>query len=413
MANLLNFLAPFGALLSGALAQTGVETNLTTYMYPDSNITAASVYSVDGSKVAPKGADILTVGVIGDYGWAGWEPSPDDFCLKVLPYLESLGVHPPNEVRNDCDPGDKQYITNATQMQMDTSAYVGQICAMKNCSAFISVGDNFYDSGVDFTTAGILRFEEAWVTMYQQGIFDYAPWYQCLGNHDIVPGQPGVDFQTKVAPLYDDRWYFGTKGLPYYTYDLTGSDWSATFVVVDSDCFLSSYQKNTSVYYNSYTQACHSTRQEQLDFLSSTFANSTAEWKFLQLHHPYRSAATNETDLEPLIDIVVAHKATVMNGHDHCMGHFYSNDTNFILSGAAGYPQAGDCNNGTAPGPYAKFLGANSLTAANGFVTMDISKNVINVEYYLRDMTLDGGDLYSVVYDLDPSYNFQITQHSC
>ena len=32
--------------------------------------------------------------------------------------------------------------------------------------------------------------------------------YQCLGNHDIVPGQPGVDFQTKVAPIYDDRWYF-------------------------------------------------------------------------------------------------------------------------------------------------------------------------------------------------------------
>jgi len=53
------------------------------------------------------------------------------------------------------------------------------------------------------------------------------------------------------------------------------------------------------------------------------------------------------------------------------------------------------------------------VLAANGFVTMDISKNVINVEYYLRDMTFDGGDLYSVVYDLDPSYNFQITQHSC
>jgi hypothetical protein len=32
--------------------------------------------------------------------------------------------------------------------------------------------------------------------------------YQCLGNHDIVPGQSGVDFQTKVAPLYDDRWFF-------------------------------------------------------------------------------------------------------------------------------------------------------------------------------------------------------------
>lgn len=44
------------------------------------------------------------------------------------------------------------------------------------------------------------------------------------------------------------------------------------------------------------------------------------------------------------------------------MGHFYGNDTNFVLSGGAGYPQAGDCNNGTAPGPYAKFLGANSMS---------------------------------------------------
>jgi hypothetical protein len=72
----------------------------------------------------------------------------------------------------------------------------------------ISVGDNFYDSGVDFTTGGILRFQEAWVDMYSQGVFNDVPWYQCLGNHDIVKGQSGVDFQTKVAPLYDDRWYF-------------------------------------------------------------------------------------------------------------------------------------------------------------------------------------------------------------
>ena len=50
--------------------------------------------------------------------------------------------------------------------------------------------------------------------------------------------------------------------------------------------------------------------------------------------------------------------------------------------------------------------------AANGFVTMDISKSVVNVEYYLRDMSFDGGDLYSVHFDLNPSYAFQITTHS-
>ncbi|KIM96351.1 hypothetical protein OIDMADRAFT_33011 [Oidiodendron maius Zn] len=365
---------------------------------------------VGTSLTAPKGAKVLTVGVIGDYGWTGWAPSPDNFCFEIMPQLEAAGITVPNEVINDCDPGDKQYITNATALQMDTSSYVGQVCALKNCSAFLSVGDNFYDSGVDFTTSGILRFQAAWVDMYSQGKFKKAPWYQCLGNHDIVPGQSGVDFQTKVAPLYDNRWYFGTQGLPYYTYDLEGQDWSATFVVVDSDCFLSSYQKNTSVYKNAYTTGCHENTQVQVDFLTDAFANSKATWKFLQLHHPYMSAATNETDLAPLISVVERHHGIVLNGHDHCLGHFVNNDTNFILSGAAGYPQAGDCNNGVPLGPYAKFLGANALTAANGFVTMDISSKEINVEYYARDMKFEGEDLYPVDCDLQPSYSFQITQ---
>lgn len=50
------------------------------------------------------------------------------------------------------------------------------------------------------------------------------------------------------------------------------------------------------------------------------------------------------------------------------------------------------------------------VLAANGFVTMDISKKEINVEYYARDMKFEGQDLYPVECDLQPSYSFQITQ---
>lgn len=206
-----------------------------------------------------------------------------------------------------------------------------------------------------------------------------------------------------------------------------------TFTCADTDVIvLTVMGQNTSVYRNAYTSACYNNTQVQTDFLANTFANSNATWKFLQMHHPYRSAATNETDLEPLISIVENYDGIVMNGHDHCLGHFFSNNTNFILSGAAGYPQAGDCNNGTAPGPYAKYLAANDLSgkcsgpdlipvihadngaplAANGFVTMDISKDMINVEYYARDMEFDNGDLYPVACDLKPSYSFQVTQET-
>lgn len=73
------------------------------------------------------------------------------------------------------------------------------------------------------------------------------------------------------------------------------------------------------------------------------------------------SSATNETELAPLIDIVTQHGGIVLNGHDHCLAHYYVNNTNFILSGGAGYPQVGDCNNGVPLGPYAQFLGANEL----------------------------------------------------
>ena len=100
----------------------------------------------------------------------------------------------------------------------------------------------------------------------------------------------------------------------------------------------------------------------QTNFLADTFAKSTATWKFLQLHHPYVSAAENDTDLAPLIEIVENHHGVVLNGHAHCLAHFFYNNTNFVLSGAAGYPQAGDCNNGTAQGPYALYLAANNLT---------------------------------------------------
>ena len=58
----------------------------------------------------------------------------------------------------------------------------------------------------------------------------------------------------------------------------------------------------------------------------------------------------------------------MINGHDHCLGHFFLNNTNFILSGAAGYPQAGDCNNGVAQGPFALWLGANNLTGELIFI---------------------------------------------
>jgi tartrate-resistant acid phosphatase type 5 len=51
--------------------------------------------------------------------------------------------------------------------------------------------------------------------MYGQGIFAGKPWYQTIGNHDVVKGQAGVDFLTKIAPIYDPRWNFVRSSYEY------------------------------------------------------------------------------------------------------------------------------------------------------------------------------------------------------
>ena len=283
---------------------------------------------------------------------------------------------------------------------------------MKDCAAYVSLGDNFYASGVDFSELGIEQWYESWADMYVGEAFDNKTWYQSLGNHDVVAGQAGVDFQTLIAPLMDDRWYFGDQKLPYYTYDLTGSDWTATFVVVDSDCFIEAYQESTSVYNTDYVIACGKKTQDQVEFLRKSFADSDATWKILQIHHPWLSSTENMTELAPLIDIAIENKATVINGHDHCLAHYELDGTNYVLTGAGGYPQAGDCNNGVPLGPYVKFLGANALQAAGGFVTLDINSTTLNFEYYTRDMALNGTDNYVVKDDTVPAYSFAVTQHA-
>jgi hypothetical protein len=60
--------------------------------------------------------------LIQDYGWTGWQPLPLDFCNNALSKLEADGVQIPRQLQNDCDPGDRQAISNATIEESKLSA---------------------------------------------------------------------------------------------------------------------------------------------------------------------------------------------------------------------------------------------------------------------------------------------------
>jgi hypothetical protein len=59
----------------------------------------------------------LTFPFPSDFGWSGWTPLPIYFCDEILPKLIADGIPIPREVQNDCDPGDRTFIGNATVLQ--------------------------------------------------------------------------------------------------------------------------------------------------------------------------------------------------------------------------------------------------------------------------------------------------------
>lgn len=81
------------ALVASAFFGLALSQNLTG----TSKVSVAGVQTHNGSLVAPKGAGILTVGVLGDYGWTGWVPAPDHFCGEVMAKLQAAGITIPNE----------------------------------------------------------------------------------------------------------------------------------------------------------------------------------------------------------------------------------------------------------------------------------------------------------------------------
>jgi hypothetical protein len=66
------------------------------------------------------GADIcfrLLISLFSDFGWTGWEPANEHFCNNVMPVLQAQNLTIPRSVQNDCDAGDRSYLTNATALQ--------------------------------------------------------------------------------------------------------------------------------------------------------------------------------------------------------------------------------------------------------------------------------------------------------
>lgn len=218
-----------------------------------------------------------------------------------------------------------------------------QICEQHGCDFFVSTGDNIYDQPRSATDPQFeTKFELPYRDLPQ-------PWYLSLGNHDV-----GTDPLTG-ADYGDNSVAYGQRT------DRTSDKWhmpARWYGVRKGPVELFLLDTNRMQPDASSTSSELGWVEAQRPWLVGALAASTAPWKFVFGHHPYRSSGGHGPELtdayrEKLQGTVCGVADAFITGHDHilewlqpatdCAG------TELLISGSGG--QTPDLAAGAEPQP--------------------------------------------------------------
>jgi acid phosphatase len=237
----------------------------------------------------------------------------------------------------------------------------------------MSVGDNFYDNGVQSTS------DPQWQSSFEQVYTDPAlqiPWYVALGNHDYrgVP-QAQLDY---VA--HSRRWK-----MPARYYKLSGAEIGLPGVdlfAIDSSPLVHQYRDKVDapIAANVKTQDT----QAQLAWLDRELGASTARWKLVFGHHTIRSGGSGHGETPELVELVrpllERHGVQAyINGHDHDMQHISDGGVDYICCGA-----------GSEVRPVKAVQGTKFCVSRSGFGAISVHGHALSLQF--RDYT--GKTLY-------------------
>lgn len=216
--------------------------------------------------------------------------------------------------------------------QKDVAAAMGNAMVALDGEFVISVGDNFYPTGVESTQ------DYQWISSFENIYINpslYSNWYVALGNHDY---QGNVQAQIDYSKI-SKRWNMPSR---YYSkvFQVNKNE-KVLMVFMDTNPFIVGYQNNPK-----YGDLSKQNTQEQIDWLEKTLSvnDPSIKWKIVVGHHPLYSGGkrkdSNDTkDFETkFADFFDKHKVDAyICGHEHDLQIIKPKNryTTQFLSGAA------------------------------------------------------------------------------
>ncbi|HEY2466163.1 MAG TPA: tartrate-resistant acid phosphatase type 5 family protein [Steroidobacteraceae bacterium] len=257
--------------------------------------------------------------------------------------------------------------------QSEVASEMGNAAQSLAIGHVMSVGDNFYEDGVQSTSDP--RWQSSFEAIYSAPSLQ-VPWYVALGNHDYR-GVPQAQIEYAKS---SKRWR-----MPSRYYKVSGDEIGAPHL----DLFVI----DTSPLVHKYREKVHSVIAEnvatqdvpaQLRWLDRQLSHSKAPWKLVLGHHTIYSGGSGHGDtpettqlIEPLLR---KHGVQAyINGHDHDLQHIRRRGVDYLCCGA-----------GSEVRPVQAVEGTLFCAARSGFAAFRSSFDSLSVEF--RDFT--GATLY-------------------
>lgn len=305
----------------------------------------------------------------------GAAPTPD----SAAPTLRILAV------------GDWGGLDNSpfyTPREMANAKEMARTVRTLGVNAILSLGDNFYFSGV--RNVGDKRFQETFEDVFSDRALVSVPWYVLAGNHDHLGNVSAQIAYSQVSK----RWNFPKL---YYRqrFMIPGTNVSVAVFMIDtvtlcgnSDDFLSQQPE---------APQDRELARTQLAWLKKQLMAAKEDYVLVAGHYPVWSIAEHGPTrclVKSLRPLLAKYKVTAyLCGHDHNLQYLQDADgVGYVLSGAGNFMDPSKRHFNKVPNGYLRFH-YGSEDSLGGFVYLEINPKEMGITY----MEASGKSLYKAV----------------
>ena len=245
--------------------------------------------------------------------------------------------------------------------QRDVATQMGLAAADRHCRFIVSVGDNFYEKGVQSATDA--QWKSSFESIYTASSLA-VPWYVILGNHDYKGRPEGQLDYAKTHPKWKMPARFFSAVEPIDDKE------KVEFFFIDTSPFVEEYRTK----HDMRDEIISQDTAAQVTWLDQALAKSTASWKIVIGHHPIFSGGSEHGDQPELIQainpLLEKHQVPAyFNGHDHDLQH--------IVRGSVEYFNTGAGSKVREPGPTE---GSRFYRGTPGFMAVTFTGDQMHVE---------------------------------